>query len=150
MFHNDREKIQADWQEEMYPKSDSIMIKNGFYCLFESPGREKKIKNKTWIPALDFGSTTSITCEGLATISTTEDSEGNVIHCGECLASGEDGFVAMTNKNTDELIWLIVLSNTNPFQKIEFSQDCILATSSNGTTLTIPQDRPDNLFIDWS
>ncbi|URM26908.1 hypothetical protein LLY42_23980 [Pseudomonas frederiksbergensis] len=149
MFREDKEKVQNHWQEEIYPRQNSIMSNNGFYCLFETSEKEQSLKNKTWLPALDFSSVENGLCEGLATIYTTEDSKGNIIQCGECLASGEDGFISLTKKDTDELVWLIVLSTTNPFDRIELHGEFIHATSSSGIKVTIPPERPDKLAIQW-
>jgi hypothetical protein len=149
MFSEDKEKVQDYWQEEIYPRQNSIMSNNGFYCLFEISEEEQSLKNKTWLPALDFSSDGNKPCEGLATIYTTEDSKGNIIQCGECLASGEDGFISLTKKSTGELVWLIALSTTNPFDRIELHDEFIHAISSSGIKITIPPERPDKLTIQW-
>lgn len=149
MFREDKKKVQDYWQEEIYPRQNSITSNNGFYCLFEISEEERSLKNKTWLPALDYSSAGNKLYEGLATIYTTEDSNGNVIQCGECLASGEDGFISLTKKSTDELVWLIVLSTTNPFDRIELHDDFFHATSSIGIKVTIPAERPDKLTIQW-
>ncbi|MEO6677976.1 MAG: hypothetical protein ABIO21_11425 [Pseudomonas sp.] len=149
MFQKDKEQIQKYWQEEIYPRQNSITLNNGFYCLFEVSEKDKFLKNKIWLPALDLCSEGDDLCEGLATIYTAKDSKGNVIKCGECLASGDDGFISLTTKDTEELIWLIVLSPTNPFNRIEIRDECIHATSSSGVQVTIPSDRPDTLTVIW-
>jgi hypothetical protein len=92
----------------------------------------------------------SDTCEGLATIIKTELLVHAFVECGECLASGDDGFVAFTRKSTNELVWLLVLSETNPLESIDIKDDLIVVTSSNGTTVSIPFERPDQLSIDWN
>lgn len=150
MFGEEKEKIQKDWQEEAYPRSNSITSNNGLYCLFELSAGEHSAKNKIWRPASDFSLEKHVFCEGLATLCTTVDSKGNVIHGGECFASGDDGFIALTRTNTNELIWLIVLSTTNPFVKMEWQNNFIYATSSSGTKVTIPPQRPDTLTIQWN
>jgi hypothetical protein len=80
----------------------------------------------------------SDTCEGLATIIKIELLADAFVECGECLASGDDGCVALTKKSTNELVWLLIPSKTNPFESIDIKEDLILVTSSNGTTVSIP------------
>ena len=150
MFNNDKIKIQELWREEIYVRQNSITFNNGFCCLFELSQKENKITNKKWSPIADLLADESDTCEGLATIIKTELLVDAFVECGECLASGDDGFVAFTRKSTNELVWLLVLSETNPFESIDIKDELIVVTSSNGTTVSIPFERPDQLSIDWN
>ncbi|MBK5551249.1 hypothetical protein JFU49_13380 [Pseudomonas sp. TH03] len=149
MFREDKQKIQDNWQEEIYPRNNSIMSNNGFYCLFDISEQGQLLQNKSWLPALDFALDENQLCEGLATLYISENFKDYIIQCGECLASGEDGFISLTKKSNDELVWLIVLSTTNPFEKIELHEEFIHVTSSSGTKVTIPPERPDRLTIQW-
>ncbi|WP_339490676.1 hypothetical protein [Pseudomonas sp. RL_5y_Pfl2_70] len=149
MFTTDKNKIQEHWLEEIYPRQNSAMFNNGFYCLFENSAKEEKLTKKTWIPVNDFLLNHTDTCEGLSTSYKVEGSNNNFFTCGECLASGDNGFIALSKKDTNELVWLIVLSGTNPFEKIIIHNSSIHVQSSNGTLAIVPIDRPDNLSIEW-
>lgn len=149
MFGEEKQKIQYNRQEEIYPRNNSLMSNNGFYCLFEMFGQGQLLHNKSWQPALDYTLDENQFCEGLATICIAENFKDYIIQCGECLASGEDGFISLTKKSSDELVWLIVLSTTNPFEKIKLYEELILVTSSSGTKVKIPPERPDMLTIQW-
>jgi hypothetical protein len=150
MFTVDKHKIQEHWLDEIYPRQNSITFNNGFYCLFENSAKEEKLTKKAWIPASDFLVNQTDICEGLSTIYTAEGSNNNSFTCGECLASGDDGFIALSKKDTNELVWLIVLSGTNSFKKIMIHSSSIHVQSSSGTLAKVPIDRPDNLSIEWS
>lgn len=150
MFTTDKHKIQEKWLEEAYPRQNSITLNNGFYCLFDCSEKEEKLTKKTWVPANDFLLDHTDICEGLSTTYTVEDSNNNFFTCGECSASGDDGFIALSKKDTDELVWLIVLSGTNPFEKITFHNSNIHVQSSSGIVVIVPIDRPDNLSIAWT
>lgn len=150
MFTTDKNKIQEYWLEEIYPRQNSITFNNGFYCFFEHSAKEEKLTKKIWIPANDFLPNHTDTCEGLSTIYAAEGSNNNSFTCGECLASGDDGFIALSKKDTGELVWLIVLSGTNPFEKIIIHNSSIHVQSSSGTLAIVPTDRPDDLSIEWS
>lgn len=150
MFNKDKIKIQELWKKEAYIHYNSIAFNNGLCCLFALSQKDNKPTNKKWSPITDLLADDSDTCEGLATLKKTELSTDTLIECGECLASGDDGFVALTKKSTNELIWLLVLSETNPFDKIELKEDLILVTSSSGTIVSIPLEHPDELSINWS
>jgi len=150
LFSKDKEKIQNHWREEIYPRQNSIVLNNGFYCLFEISHDESRLTKKVWLPALDLIQGDADNCEGLATLQAIETSIGEQIIGGECLAAGEDGFIALIEKDTEQLIWLVVLSGTNPFETLELKGHFIHATSSSGTVVTLPIDQPDKLSIAWN
>lgn len=54
MFGEDKQKIQNDWEDEIYPRNNSIMSYNGFYCLFEISEQSQSLQSKSWQPALDY------------------------------------------------------------------------------------------------
>ncbi len=149
MFAADRRIIQSRWQEEAYPRQNSLAFANGFCCLFETSEQHPQVMEKTWIPAADAWQADADGCEGLAILSAITLSTDTLITCGECCAAGEDGFIAVSEAATNRLIWLLVLSRTDPFVALALEDDCVRATSSGGTTVLIPLDRPDQLSIAW-
>lgn len=149
MFAAEQRIIQTRWQEEAYPRRDSLAFANGFYCLFETSEHHPGVMEKTWIPASDAWQVGAHGCEGLAIMSAITLSTDTLITCGECCAAGEDGFIAASEAATNRLIWLLVLSRTDPFVALALEDDLIRATSSSGTTVLIPLHRPDQLSIAW-
>ncbi|WP_122762590.1 hypothetical protein [Pseudomonas viridiflava] len=149
MFSDEKKIIQEQWLEEIYPRTDSITSGNGFFCLFDLAKDDISLKNKIWIPASDYYSLDSNASEGLSTINKIEGFDDSIVQCGECFAAGEDGFIALTRKHTEELVWLVVLSKTNPFENLKVEGAEIHAYSSNGVTVQIPMERPDKLIIHW-
>jgi len=150
VFAADRRIIQSRWQAEAYPRENSLAFANGFYCLFEASDQYPQLMEKTWIPASDAWQADADGCEGLAILSSVALSADTRITCGECCAAGEDGFVAMSEAATNTLIWLLVLRRTDPFVGVTLEEDGVRATSSRGTTVIIPLDRPDRLSIAWA
>lgn len=150
VFAADRRIIQSRWQAEAYPRENSLAFANGFYCLFETSEPHPQVMEKAWVPASDAWQADAEGCEGLAILNTVALSADTRITCGECCAAGEDGFIAVSEAATNTFVWLLVLRRTDPFVSVALEEDGVRATSSRGTTVLIPLDRPDQLSITWA
>lgn len=140
--------IQEQWRDEAYPRENSLTLGNGFYCLFDLPDQHPHLTNKVWLPALDYRA--QETCDCLATLGTAADGpQPFQARGGECAAYGGDGFVALQDKQSGRLIWLLVLRDTNPFSRIELHDGTVHAHSTCGVVARIPVDRPDQLTLTW-
>ncbi|MCD9571939.1 hypothetical protein [Pseudomonas protegens] len=144
----DRQLIQQQWQDERYPRENSISLGAGFYCLFELPHEHPQLINKQWMPASDYCA--SQDCEGLAALAQCVASTGPwQASAGECSAHGADGFLSLQEKDSGTLIWLVVLKDSNPFNRVEIQHRHLLAESTSGITVRVPLERPDQLTLVW-
>lgn len=146
-YSEDVNHIQTSFTNEQHPRSNSISIGNGFYCLFDVYTNSPNLENKVWLPALDLDSQCEIS-EGLATLITFEDK--NIKICGgECDAYGGDGFISAFDKHSNTLLWLMTFRETNPFNLIELTDHHIQAVSTSGVKVRVPLQRPDRAIITW-
>lgn len=146
-YIEDKNHIQNSFRNEQYPRSNSISLENGFYCLFDLYTNLPTLENKTWLPALDLESQGEIS-EGLGTLIALEQ-DSLQIRGGECDEYGGDGFISVFDKNSRTLLWLIAFRDTNPFDKIEIADQKIQATSTSGVKVCLPLQRPDQATITW-
>lgn len=140
--------IQEQWQDEAYPRENSLTLGNGFYCLFDLPEQHPHLTDKVWLPALDYHAEETYDC--LGTLDSAADGP-QPFHAkgGECAAHGGDGFVALQDKESGRLIWLLVLRDTNPFNRVKIKDMHVYAESTSGVRLRIPIARPDQLTLTW-
>lgn len=140
--------IQEQWQAGYFPRENTLVLNSGFYCLFDLPYEHPRLSNKVWMPALDFPGRDEpdfVTTLGFAA----EGPQPFHAQCGETAGHGGDGFLALLEKDTDALIWLLVLSETNPFCRVEIHDQQIHAESNSGVTVRVPVERPDQLTLVW-
>lgn len=146
--HEDRQLIQQRWQDERYPRDNSLALGSGFYCLFELPHEHPRLINKVWMPASDYSAQQD--GEGLATLALCAGGDGALqVRAGECAAHGGDGFLALQEKDSEALIWLLVLRDTHPFNRVEIQDQHLHAESTCGVSVRIPLQRPDQLTLTW-
>ncbi|MEN5095048.1 hypothetical protein ABE458_30635 [Pseudomonas protegens] len=140
--------IQEQWQNEYFPRENTLTLNTGFYCLFDLPHQHPRLINKVWMPALDYPR---------------QDEPGFVMPLGfsadgpqpfyatggETAAFGGDGFLSLQEKDSDTLIWLIVLSETNPFNRVDIQGQYLCAESTSGVRVRVPIERPDQLTLTW-
>ncbi|MQA56490.1 hypothetical protein [Pseudomonas piscis] len=147
-YNADQAFIQQQWLDEAYPRENTLILGNGFYCLFELPHGASRLQDKVWLPALDHRPAEA--CEGLATLGcSAHGPEPWQALGGECAAHGGDGFLALQEKDSQRLIWLLVLRETNPFAQVRIRDRHIEAQSTSGVSVCIPIERPDQLTLVW-
>lgn len=68
-------------------------------------------------------------------------------HGGECGGDGQFGFVAITDRISDELNWLAFFEKSNPFVELHVGQDKLTAITNVGWEYTFPVGHPLQLRI---
>jgi hypothetical protein len=140
--------IQEQWQDECFPQENCLVLSNGFYCLFDLPYQHSQLLNKVWIPALDYQPEQEP--DFITTLSRCADgAQPFYAKGGETAGYGGDGFVALQEKGSDQLIWLIAFRDTNPFSRVEIQDQHVDAESTSGVRVRIPIARPDQLTLTW-
>ena len=64
---------------------------------------------------------------------------------GGCDGHGSRGYIALRDSQANEFRWFLFLSQSDPFDKIEFDDCEIVATSTGGLVLRVPFLEPWNL-----
>ncbi|RLP93317.1 hypothetical protein EAD89_06700 [Micromonospora sp. BL4] len=62
--------------------------------------------------------------------------------CGGDGAHGSDGFLARLDKDRN-LMWIVVLTDSNPFEKAEARGSLARFTNNLGNSVTVDLDHPD-------
>lgn len=140
--------IQEQWLDGCFPRENTLVLNSGFYCLFDLPYEHPRLLNKVWMPALDYPQSDEpdfVTVLG----SCSDSSQSFHAQAGETAGHGGDGFLALLEKGSDALIWLIALRDTNPFNRVEILDQYIHAESTCGVRARIPLQRPDQLTLTW-
>ncbi|KTC39576.1 MAG: hypothetical protein ACN6QY_00325 [Pseudomonas sp.] len=140
--------IQEQWLDGCFPRENTLVLSSGFYCLFDLPYEHPRLVNKVWMPALDFPGRDEpdfVTALGFAA----EGPQSFHAQGGETAGHGGDGFLALLEKGSDALIWLMVLSQTNPFDRVEIRGQQLHAESTSGVRVQVPLLRPDQLTLTW-
>ncbi|NBF05569.1 hypothetical protein GV819_25060 [Pseudomonas sp. Fl5BN2] len=140
--------VQEQWQDECFPRGNALILNSGFYCLFDLPYAHSQPLNKVWIPALDYPRPDEpdfVTPLGFSA----DGPQPFYAKGGETAGYGGDGFLALQEKGSDKLIWLITFRDTNPFSRVEIHDQHIQAESTSGVRVRIPIERPDQLTLVW-
>lgn len=73
----------------------------------------------------------------LPSVEATESNIGRKAIAGEC-GGGSDGFVALFESNSEELIWVAFFDFSNPFEALSFDGDWVVARNNLGEIWRIP------------
>ena len=68
--------------------------------------------------------------------------DGSGYVCGGDGAHGSEGFFVRLDKDRN-LIWIVMLTDSNPFEKVEVSGRLARLTNNLGNTVTVNLDHPD-------
>ncbi|AQT07406.1 MULTISPECIES: hypothetical protein [Pseudomonas] len=140
--------IQEQWLGGCFPRENTLVLGSGFYCLFDLPYEHPRLINNVWMPALDYPQQDEpdfVTTLGLCT----DGPQSFYARGGETAGYGGDGFLALQEKGSDALIWLIALRDTNPFNRVEIQDQYLHGESTSGVRVRIPIQRPDQLTLTW-
>jgi len=69
-----------------------------------------------------------------------------LISCGGG-SHGSEGFIAMTQITTSNLVWLAYFDCSNPFEKVSLSDGVVTAVSNLGHKWQLPLEKPETLKI---
>ncbi len=117
MSNNVIEKL---WNEYECPDFEGIMYANG--VVTDNIG--ELLPNST----LDYDETTF-----LAVFSKLDVTDKNIsLLCGESASHGSDGFIAMVDSLSQNLIWLFYSKNSNPFESFTLKYEFVECHSTSG------------------
>jgi hypothetical protein len=63
-------------------------------------------------------------------------------------AFGSEGFVALVEISRNDLRWIAVFDDSNPFDQVAFETDVIRARTTHGNEWLFPLDRPQCVVVD--
>ena len=77
----------------------------------------------------------------------TKNYNGYCIACGEG-SYGSDGIIYVVDITKHKLLWGIYLNNSNPFSRIDYVCEEVIASSTKGFKLIIPIKAPEKLRVE--
>ncbi|MEY2864147.1 MAG: hypothetical protein RLY58_1854 [Pseudomonadota bacterium] len=149
----DRNLVATLWDNEECPYFDLLMFGNGCICSLEinSNGRGD-ISAKPWqwmaatsVPNIDNQNHRN---EGFATLCSNDYPDfGFTLSGGECCASGENGFVAVTSSSSGALVWLAFFIASNPFESVSLQDGFVIAKTTSGYIYRFMLSEPQEIEV---
>jgi hypothetical protein len=153
MSSDNRVTIQELWADEQCPIINGIIFGDGIikrFRLVRDNSQEGAIINlilETQTTVIDFLSQKPNNLTTLVQLCEKNVSEKHLrLIAGEG-GWGGDGFVAIENKETKALEFLLFFDNSNPFVEIDFDESRVIAVSNLGERWIIPIEEPENTVI---
>lgn len=151
----DRDLVSKLWEEEACPYFDLIMYGNGRVFKLNmnesKPVQQDCMAQKNWtriseVPEIRVPEEMN---EGFATLCSKELLDlGLSISVGECCASGENGFVAVTSISSEKLEWLAFFLGSNPFDEVEIDGGEIVVSSTASKKYRFPINNPERFTVE--
>lgn len=151
----DKELVAQLWEDEACPYFDLVMFSDGRLFKLDMSGSKLDDAGSTasteWVrisdvPEIDIPDEMN---EGFASLYQQDIMElGISVSVGECCASGENGFVAVTSIDSRELRWLAFFLASNPFDQFSIENGELVAISTSNEKYRFPLNRPEMVRVD--
>lgn len=145
----DRAAVSRLWENEECPYFDLVMLGEGLICALEADWGNggATIRPGNWMVATAAtGDAQGARNEGFAALYSSRYPDLDIeVSCGECCASGQNGFVAVTRLSSGDLIWLVFFTESNPFEHAEIQDDFVVAKSTAGHVYRFSFSSPEKI-----
>lgn len=142
--------ISAAWEAETCPIVNAIFFADGRVVQLEvedasSPSRSAHISPSASTSFETLSADDAVQWTYLTSLGECENTtRGLAVVFGEG-GFGGDGFVALLDQATKQLMWLVFLDCSNPFQHAAFDDDAIVATTNTGVLWRFPIQYPEKV-----
>ena len=141
--------VKKVWEQGKCPIIDGVMLHDGTLLLLrlkdEPNGRHLVANGRSTIES--FIAERPDELSSLCTLDTVKFLGDELVAlCGEG-SWGGDGFVALTNAISGELIWIFFSDASNPFVKLNRNGDSLIATNNQDERWCFPIDDPSSVKI---
>lgn len=145
--------LSAHWKAEQCPIIDGIIFGDGRVRTMSAEWRDGK-NGRLELVVEPHGETTltelasagKLQWTGVIALCNAADSAKNLCVLGGEGGLGSDGFVAVLD-NEQTIKWIAFCNNSNPFDVVQISDDCILAKSTLGTWWRFPLQAPEQITL---
>lgn len=134
--------------------ANGILMADGSVILFEC--RKLKAEGKTRPSAAAIGNSTlesilSYDADAwvpLTEMDRKEDAHSGIrLTCGEG-AMGNEGYVAVSDREDGKLKWYAFFSCSNPFESVRMEEGIVMAENAYGQLWKFPLERPESVSIE--